>query len=75
MAHAPDEAARLNFGWARASRLDRLFGRTDLGSSLAAMRQNSEANMGRRTVWNPAANRWEQQGGSVTELNGTVRVP
>ena len=33
MAHAPDEAARLNFGWARASRLDRLFGRTDLGSS------------------------------------------
>jgi hypothetical protein len=46
-----------------------------LGSSLAAMRQNSETIMGRGTVWNPAANRWEQQGGIVTEFNGTVRVP
>lgn len=46
-----------------------------LGSSLAAMRQNSETLMGRGTVWNPAANRWEQQGGIVTEFNGTVRVP
>jgi hypothetical protein len=46
-----------------------------LGNSLAAMRQNSETIMGRGTVWNPAANRWEQQGGIVTEFNGTVRVP
>lgn len=50
-------------------------GQTLLGSSLAAMRQNSETLMGRGTVWNPAANRWEQQGGIVTEFNGTVRVP
>jgi hypothetical protein len=46
-----------------------------LGSSLAAMRQNSETIMGRGTVWNPRTNRWEQQGGIVTEFNGTVRVP
>jgi hypothetical protein len=46
-----------------------------LGSSLAAMRQNSETIMGRGTVWNPATHRWEQQGGIVTEYNGTVRVP
>ncbi len=46
-----------------------------LSSSLAAMRQNSETLMGRGTVWNPSANRWEQQGGIVTEFNGTVRVP
>lgn len=46
-----------------------------LASSLAAMRQNGEILMGRGTVWNPAANRWEQQGGIVTEFNGTVRVP
>lgn len=46
-----------------------------LGSSLAAMRQNSETIMGRGTVWNPATSRWEQQGGIVTEFNGTVRVP
>ncbi len=50
-------------------------GQNLLGSSLAAMRQNSETPMGRGTVWNPAANRWEQQGGIVTEFNGTVRVP
>ena len=46
-----------------------------LSSSLAHMRQNSETIMGRGTVWNPATNRWEQQGGIVTEFNGTVRVP
>jgi hypothetical protein len=46
-----------------------------LGGALAAMRQNSETIMGRGTVWNPATNRWEQQGGIVTEFNGTVRVP
>jgi hypothetical protein len=46
-----------------------------LGSSLAAMRQNSETIMSCGTVWNPAASRWEQQGGIVTEYNGTVRVP
>jgi hypothetical protein len=109
LAQAPGEAARLRFGWARATPLDRLIGRADLGGrltpqeqaqvqqymaginaqlqglaaqqqnmlsgSLAAMRQNSETIMGRGTVWNPAANRWEQQGGIVTEFNGTVRVP
>lgn len=48
---------------------------TMLGGALAAMRQNSETIMGRGTVWNPATNRWEQQGGIVTEYNGTVRVP
>jgi hypothetical protein len=31
--------------------------------------------MGRCTVWNPAGKRWDQQGGIVTECNGTVRVP
>jgi hypothetical protein len=46
-----------------------------LNSSLAHMRQNSETLMGRGTVWNPATRRWEQQGGIVTEFNGTVRVP
>jgi hypothetical protein len=48
---------------------------TMLGGALRAMRQNSETIMGRGTVWNPATNRWEQQGGIVTEYNGTVRVP
>ena len=46
-----------------------------LNSSLAHMRQNSEILMGRGTAWNPATQRWEQQGGIVTEFNGTVRVP
>jgi hypothetical protein len=46
-----------------------------LGNALRNMRQNSESIMGRGTVWNPAAGRWEQQGGIVTEFNGTVRVP
>jgi hypothetical protein len=46
-----------------------------LGSALQNMRENSDTIMGRGTVWNPATNRWEQQGGIVTEYNGTVRVP
>lgn len=46
-----------------------------VASSLTHMRQNSEIIMRRGTVWNPASNRWEQQGGIVTEFNGTVRVP
>jgi hypothetical protein len=46
-----------------------------LGSALQNMRENSDTIMGRGTVWNPATNRWEQQGGVVTEYNGTVRVP
>ncbi|MCU0967766.1 MAG: hypothetical protein MUF03_02920 [Rubrivivax sp.] len=46
-----------------------------LASSMQSMRQNSEIIMGRGTVWNPATNRWEQQGGIVTEFNGVVRVP
>jgi hypothetical protein len=46
-----------------------------LGAALQGMRENSETIMGRGTVWNPATNRWEQQGGIVTEYNGTVRVP
>jgi hypothetical protein len=109
LAQAPGAAARLRFAWARATPLDRLIGRADLGgrlapqeqaqvqqfmagmnaqlqglasqqqnmlgNSLAAMRQNSETIMGRGTVWNPATHRWEQQGGIVTEFNGTVRVP
>lgn len=109
MAEAPGEAARLRYGWQRASPMDRLLGRAELGgrltpqeqaqvqqfmaglntqlqgmaaqqqgllnSSLAHMRQNSETLMGRGTVWNPATRRWEQQGGIVTEFNGTVRVP
>jgi hypothetical protein len=110
LARAPGEAARLRFGWDRASPMDRLLGRSEmggaltaqeqsavkqylaglnaqianmraqhqqtmLGGALRAMRQNSETIMGRGTVWNPATNRWEQQGGIVTEYNGTVRVP
>jgi hypothetical protein len=109
IAQAPGEAARLRFGWQRASPMDRLLGRAELGgrltpqeqaqvqqfmaglnsqlqglaaqqqgllnSSLAHMRQNSETLMGRGTAWNPATQRWEQQGGIVTEFNGTVRVP
>ncbi|HBY60687.1 MAG TPA: hypothetical protein DEH78_12750 [Solibacterales bacterium] len=43
--------------------------------AMQSMRQNSETIMGRGTVWNPATNRWEQQGGIVTEFNGTVRMP
>lgn len=46
-----------------------------LSGAIRGMQQNSEIIMGRGTVWNPATNRWEQQGGIVTEYNGTVRVP
>jgi hypothetical protein len=46
-----------------------------LGGMIQNMQQNSDLIMGRGTVWNPATNRWEQQGGIVTEYNGTVRVP
>jgi hypothetical protein len=46
-----------------------------LGSALAHMRETSELVMGRGTTWNAARGRWEQQGGIVTEFNGTVRVP
>jgi hypothetical protein len=46
-----------------------------LGSALQNMRENSDTIMGRGTVWNPATNRCEQQGGIVSEYNGTVRVP
>ena len=109
VAQAPGEAARLRFAWQRATALDRLIARAELGgrltpaeqaqvqqfmagmnaqlqglaaqqqqmldSTLAHLRQNSETLMGRGTVWNPATGRWEQQGGIVTEFNGTVRVP
>jgi hypothetical protein len=46
-----------------------------MGSALQNMRENTDTIMGRGTVWNPATNRWEQQGGIVTEYNGVVRVP
>lgn len=46
-----------------------------LNSAIQNMKQNTDIIMGRGTVWNPATNRWEQQGGIVTEYNGTVRVP
>lgn len=104
------EWARIRYGWARASEIDKLLTRQDMGARLTPqesamvqqvmagfnaqlngmvqqhqqsmfngaiqnMKQNSETIMGRGTVWNPATNRWEQQGGIVTEYNGTVRVP
>jgi hypothetical protein len=46
-----------------------------LQGTLQNIRENSDTIMGRGTVWNPATNRWEQQGGILTEYNGTVRVP
>jgi hypothetical protein len=46
-----------------------------LGGTVRAYQQDSETIMGRGTVWNPATNRWEQQGGVVTEFDGRVRVP
>lgn len=103
------EWARVQYGWARASHLDRLLTIEQMGgplmpqermqlqqftaglnsqlqgmqqqqfgmlqSTLNNMKQNSETILGRGTVWNPATNRWEQQGGIVTEYNGVVRVP
>ncbi|OYW08613.1 MAG: hypothetical protein B7X34_08350, partial [Acidobacteriia bacterium 12-62-4] len=44
-------------------------------SAMDNFKQNTDTIMGRGTVWNPATNRWEQQGGIVTEYNGVVRVP
>lgn len=46
-----------------------------LGGAMQGIRDNMYTIMGRGTVWNPATNRWEQQGGIMTEYNGTVRVP
>ena len=103
------EWARVSYAWPRASAIDKLITRNDMGarlspqeqaaiqqvlagfnsqlaglraqqnsmlqSSIDHMKQNSETIMGRGTVWNPATNRWEQQGGIVTEYNGVVRVP
>jgi hypothetical protein len=110
VARAAGEAARLQYGWQRASPMDRLLGRAELGarlsaqeqaqlqqylggvqaslqsmaaqhrssllgSALASIRENGDTIMGRGTAWNPSTQRWEQQGGIVTEYNGTVRVP
>jgi len=104
------EWAKIRYAWPRASQMDQLITRADmgarltpqeqaavqqvmsgfnaqlsgmmaqhrdavLGSAIANMRQNSDTIMGRGTVWNPATNRWEQQGGIVTEYDGRVRVP
>ena len=44
-------------------------------SAMENFKQNTDTMMGRGTVWSPATNHWEQQGGIVTEFNGTVRVP
>ncbi len=44
-------------------------------SAMDNFKQNTDTIMGRGSVWNPATKRWEQQGGIVTEYNGTVRVP
>jgi hypothetical protein len=44
-------------------------------SAMENFKQNTDTIMGRGTVWNPSTNRWEQQGGIVTEYNGVVRVP
>jgi hypothetical protein len=46
-----------------------------LGGIIAAAKENTDVIMGRGTVWNPSTNRWEQQGGIVTEYDGRVRVP
>lgn len=110
LARQSGEWARIRYAWPRASAMDRLLTRAELGGPLDAherqaiqqfqanlhsqlngmlsqhqnamlqstvqnMKQNSETIMGRGTVWNPATNRWEQQGGIVTEFNGVVRVP
>lgn len=109
LAEQTAEWARVSYAWPRASAVDKLITRADLGarltpqeqaaiqqvmasfntqlnglrsqqtamlqSTIQNFKQNSETIMGRGTVWNPATNRWEQQGGIVTEYNGTVRVP
>ncbi len=110
MAKQSGEWARIRYSWPKASPIDKLISRRDLGARLtpqeeaavqqvvagftaqingmasqhrntmfqSAMdnfKQNTDTIMGRGTVWNPATNRWEQQGGIVTEYNGVVRVP
>lgn len=110
LAKQSGEWARIRYGWPKASPIDKLITRRDLGARLtpqdeaavqrvvagfnaqlngmvsqhrnamfqSAMdnfKQNTDTIMGRGTVWNPATNRWEQQGGIVTEYNGVVRVP
>jgi hypothetical protein len=110
MAKQSGEWARIRLTWPKASPIDKLITRRDLGARLtpqeeaavqqvlagfnaqingmvsqhrnamfqSAMdnfKQNTDTIMGRGTVWNPATNRWEQQGGIVTEFNGVVRVP
>jgi hypothetical protein len=110
LARQPGELARIRYAWPKASPIDKLIARSDLGAKLTpqeqaavqqviqgfqaqmngmvtqhrnamlggalqSMRENTDTIMGRGTVWNPATNRWEQQGGIVTEYNGVVRVP
>jgi hypothetical protein len=110
LAKQAGEWARIRYSWPKASPIDKLISRRDLGARLtpqeeaavqqviagfnaqingmvsqhrnamfqSAMdnfKQNTDTIMGRGTVWNPATNRWEQQGGIVTEFNGTVCVP
>jgi hypothetical protein len=110
LAKQSGEWARIRYSWPKASPIDQLISRRDLGARLtpreeaavqqvvagfneqingmvsqhrnamfqSAMdnfKQNTDTIMGRGTVWNPATNRWEQQGGIVTEFNGVVRVP
>lgn len=109
-AQMPGENARLRWAWQRATPIDQLLTRAELGGRLtpqeqaqvqqvmaqfqgqlngmAAQHQNAmlggairgfqestDIIMGRGTVFNPTTNRWEQQGGIVTEYNGVVRVP
>lgn len=110
LARQPGEWARISYAWPRASAIDKLLTRADMGARLTSqeqaavqqviagfnaqlsgmvsqhrnamfnsaiqnMKENSDTIMGRGTIWNPSTNRWEQQGGIVTEYNGTVRVP
>lgn len=110
LAKQSGEWARIRHSWPKASPIDKLISRRDLGARLTppeeaavqqvkdrltaqlngmasqhrrtmfqnamdSFRQNTDTIMGRGTVWNPATNRWEQQGGIVTEFNGVVRVP
>lgn len=110
LARQAGEWARIRYAWPRASAMDKLITRSEMGAQLTgperqqlqnyvqglnaqinnmasqhqqkmmqstidSFKQNTDTIMGRGTVWNPATNRWEQQGGIVTEFNGTVRVP
>lgn len=60
LAQTPGEAARLRYGWARASPMDRLLGRAELGGRLTPQEQ---------------AQVQQFMTGIVIEFNGTVRVP